>query len=226
MSSPERIQTSSQKSCVIVSRVSTPAANRSRRVTSPVSRSRAKIFSSTPGPPAPPVAEPDTGCQGMWSGAKNSSSGFGMTESPSMESDAAAPVQYRERPGWRQAAAVERPTARVDAPGVTRYAWRPPSLKQEEASHGDPHHARLHAYRRPRRDRAGRRSPRTERFASDRSLRDRGRAERDPWSRARLQRRAARRRRGAAVARRDATPAPEPAVRPRVGAGDPGRRGL
>ena len=95
ISSPARIQTSSQKSWVIVSRVSTPAANRRRRVTSPVSRSRARIFCSTPGPPAPPVVEPATGSQGMWSGAKNSSSGFGIRESPPM-GFGAVPVQYRE----------------------------------------------------------------------------------------------------------------------------------
>src|SRR6266478_9899585 len=53
MSSPSRIQTSSQKSCVIVSIVSTPASNRSRRVTSPSSL-LLKIFWLTPAPPAPP----------------------------------------------------------------------------------------------------------------------------------------------------------------------------
>src|SRR5919106_1777217 len=78
ISSPSRMNTSSQKSWVIVSVVSTPAANRSSRVTSPVFGSRLRIFSWTPGPPAPPVAEPSTGSHGRWSGRKNSRSGFGM----------------------------------------------------------------------------------------------------------------------------------------------------
>src|SRR5690349_737532 len=77
ISSPSRIHTSSQKSWVIGSRVSTPAAKRSRRVTSPVSGSRPRIFSWTPGPPAPPVIEPATASHASASGRKNSCSGLG-----------------------------------------------------------------------------------------------------------------------------------------------------
>src|ERR1700675_3593754 len=77
ISSPSRIQTSSQKSWVIVSVVSTPASNWRRRVTSP-SPLWLRIFCLTPDPPAPPVAEPATGSQAIRSGLKNSSSGLGM----------------------------------------------------------------------------------------------------------------------------------------------------
>src|SRR5437867_7058756 len=81
MSSPSRIQTSSQKSCVIVSVVSTPASNWSSRVTSPSSL-LLKIFCLTPAPPAPPVGEAATGSQVRRSGLKNSSSGLGIPLSP------------------------------------------------------------------------------------------------------------------------------------------------
>jgi hypothetical protein len=60
INSPSRIQTSSQKSCVIVSFVSTPASKRRRRVTSPVWGSWLRIFWWTPAPPAPPVADAGT----------------------------------------------------------------------------------------------------------------------------------------------------------------------
>src|SRR5947209_5558776 len=45
-------------------------------MTSPVSGSRLRIFSSMPAPPAPAVAEPATSCHGTSSGRKNSSAGL------------------------------------------------------------------------------------------------------------------------------------------------------
>src|SRR5581483_9176927 len=112
ISSPSRIQTSSQKSWAILSRVSTPAANRSRRVTSPVSGSRARIRCSTPGPPAPPVTEPATGSHARWSGRKNSSSGLGM----------GAPPRSGDAASIGSAPPDVKPARRVDAAQWPRYS--------------------------------------------------------------------------------------------------------
>src|SRR5262245_53495109 len=127
---PSRIQTSSQKSCVMVPEVSTPGAKRSNRVTSPDCGSWLRIFSSTPGPPAPPVADPVTGRQGRWSGRKNSSSGLGMSATPcrfqqrldEATAGRAAEVPRPDGAPYEAALPVDevhggRPEHSVDAPG-------------------------------------------------------------------------------------------------------------
>src|SRR5207245_2828360 len=73
----ERIRFDRQRSAAVARLETAGPRPRGRRVTSPVSGSRLRIFSSMPGPPAPPVAEPATGRQGTSSGRKNSRAGFG-----------------------------------------------------------------------------------------------------------------------------------------------------
>src|SRR6266581_6227668 len=108
-------------------------------------------------------------------------------------------------------------------PGSSRI---PAYVKRSGGVHDDQHHARLHAHRRPGRDRPGRRQARPEGLAAHRRLRHDRRAERGRRARAGLQRRAARRGRTAPLARRSLAKDPEPALRPRQRAGDAARRRL